>query len=309
LQKFSGYLAADEIYDGPFCILFAVDAKRQRRLAYEILEHSPTQDDIRRFLGRVNRMLMSRCLTVAGITTDGSALYPEPIREIWPNARHQICEFHVIKEINKDVLRVVAKLRKSLAAKIPKLPKGRPSTPEQKAQVRLAKRLRTQIGELFEHRHLLVQHGLSLPEERILRRLSRRHSEIRPLRKLMDEVYRLFDRRCRTDTAQAKLAKLRAKLSRFEHLGKVLSKIQSPNLDKSLTFLDDKLMEATSNSVERANRRHRKMQKAIYRVRTLQSLTSRIAVDMFRDRDLALNAPVLLRLHAARALPIGVLGP
>lgn len=305
MEGFSGYLAADEIYDGPFCILFAVDAKRQRRLAYDILERSPTQDDIRRFLGRVNQMLTARGLTVAGITTDGASLYPDPIREIWPNARHQICEFHVIKEITKDVLRVVAKLRKSLAAKIPKLPKGRPSTPEHKAQVRLAKRLRSRIGELFEHRYLLVQHGLSMSEERILRRLARRHSEIRPLRQLMDEVYRLFDRRCRTDTAQAKLARLRARLSRFEHLGKVLSKIQSPNLDKSLTFLDDKLMEATSNSVERANRRHRKMQKTIYRVRTLQSLTSRIAVDMFRDRDLALNAPVLLSLHAARALPVG----
>lgn len=132
MQEFSGYLAADEIYDGPFCILFAVDAKRQRRLAYDVLEHSPTQDDIRQFLGRVNQMLTARDLMVAGITTDGSSLYPDPIREIWPNARHQICEFHVIKEINKDVLRVVAKLRKSLAAKIPKLPKGPPSTPEQR---------------------------------------------------------------------------------------------------------------------------------------------------------------------------------
>lgn len=296
-------MAADEVYDGPFCVLFAVDSKRQRRLAYEVLDHNPTKEDIERFFRRVDRMLTVRGLSVAGITTDGSPLYPDPIRDVWPNARHQVCEFHVIKEIVKDVLRVVAKLRKSLAAKIPKLPGGRPSTPQQKAQARLAKRLREQIGELFEHRHLLVQHGLSPSEERTLRRLARRHREIRHLREVMDAVYRLFDRRCRTDTAQAKLAMLRGKLSRFEHLGKVLSKIQSPNIDKALTFLDDKELEATSNSVERANRRHRKMQKSIYRVRTQESLSCRIALDMFRDRDMESRAVMLANLHVDRALP------
>lgn len=254
-------------------------------------------------------MLSARGLTVAGITTDGSTLYPDPIRTIWPNARHQVCEFHVIKEINKDVLRVVAKLRKSLAAKVPKLSSGRPSTPAQKAQSRLAKHLREQIAELFEHRHLLVQHGLTPSEERTLRRLARRHREIRHLRELMDAVYRLFDRRCRTDKAQAKLAVLRARLSQFDHLGKVLSKIQSPNLDKALTFLDDKMLEATSNSVERANRRHRKMQKSIYRVRTQNSLSCRIAMDMFRDRDMVVRAGMLATLHAARALPVEGLPP
>jgi transposase len=242
LSNFSGYLSADEVYDGPFCVLFAVDSNQQRRLAYEVLGHSPPQEDIERFLRRVARMLTARGLTVAGITTDGSPLYPDSIKNVWPNAKHQVCEFHVIKEITKDVLRVVSRLRKALDAKIPKLPRGRPSTPQHKAQARLAKRMREQIGELFERRYLLVQHGLSPAEERILRQLARRHREIGQLRELMDAVYRLFDRRCRTEKALAKLAVLRGKLSRFAHLGKVLSKIQSPNIENALTFLDDKML-------------------------------------------------------------------
>lgn len=305
LRGFSGYLAADEVYDGPFCVLFAVDSNLQRRLAYEVLDHSPTQEDIERFFRRVARMLNLWGLTVSGVTTDGSLLYPDSIKNVWPKARHQICEFHVIKEITKDVLRVVAKLRKSLDAKIPKLSRGRPRTPEQKAQSRLAKQLREQIGELFEHRCLLVQHGLSPAEERIVRRLGRRHREIRQLRELMDAVYRLFDRRCRTEKALAKLAELRGKLSKFEHLGKVLSKIESPNIEKALTFLDDKMLQATSNSVERANRRHRKMQKSIYRVRTLESLSCRIALDMFRDKDMQSRTVTLADLHGQRAGSIG----
>jgi hypothetical protein len=43
-------LAADELYDGPFCVLSAVDARRQRRLLYEVLDHDPTQADILWFL-------------------------------------------------------------------------------------------------------------------------------------------------------------------------------------------------------------------------------------------------------------------
>ena len=116
----------------------------------------------------------------------------------------------------------------------------------------------------------------------------------------MDQVYTLFDRRCRTETALGKLAHLRSDLSRFKHLGKVLSKLHSPNLEKALTFLDDKMLEPTSNSVERANRRHRKMQKSIYRVRTHTSITHRIALDMLRDREIEQRPRVVNALRQAR---------
>jgi hypothetical protein len=294
-------LAADELYDGPFCVLSAVDSRRQRRLAYEVLDHSPTHEDIRRFFRRIDAMLKPRGLVVSGVTTDGSPLYPEPLREVWPDAAHQVCEFHVLKEITKDVLRALAKLRKSLAKQIPTLPPGRPATRQHKAQARQVKRLRDQITELFDHRHLVVRRDLSPAQERVLRRLGRRHPEVRDLRQLMDAVYQLFDRRCRTHTALAKLAKLRHRLDRFKHLGKVLAKLRSPNLEKALTFLDDKLLEATSNSVERGNRRHRKMQKSIYRVRAQRSLISRMALDLFRDKGMKSTVIELATLHTVRS--------
>jgi hypothetical protein len=96
----------------------------------------------------------------------------------------------------------------------------------------------------------------------------------------MDAVYRLFDRRCRTHTA---LAKLRMRVRRFRKVGKTLSKLFSPNLEKARTFLDDSLLPATSNAVERGNRRHRKMQKTVYRIRTQQHIHARIAIDILRD--------------------------
>src|SRR5437870_10262440 len=115
------------------------------------------------------------------------------------------------------------------------------------------------------------------------------------------EVYRLFDRRCRTETALAKLAKLRQRVRRFKQVGKILSKLQSPNLDKALTFLDDKLLPSTSNAVERGNRRHRKMQKTVYRVRTQENINNRIALDMLRDFQKESRTETIETLHYARA--------
>ena len=85
---------------------------------------------------------------------------------------------------------------------------------------------------------------------------------------MVEEIYRLFDRRCRTETALAKLARLRAQRPPLQGIGPIFQKLQSPNLEKALTFLDDSLLGSTSNAVERGNRRHRKMQKTVYRVRT-----------------------------------------
>jgi hypothetical protein len=301
LDDFSGYIAADELYDGPYCVLSIVDNHTFKRIAYKVLAHDPTHDDIREFFSRFNEALKTRGLTLKGITTDGSALYPVPITDVFGDTPHQICEFHVLKELTKAVLRAVARVRKELAAKKPKLPRGRPSSKQAKRAARRKKRIERKIGDLFEHRHLFVQHYLTDAERRTLRRITGGLPQLRKLRDIMDEVYRLFDRRCRTDTALAKLTKLRNRVRRFKQVGKTLSKLFSPNLDKALTFLDDKLLPSTSNAVERGYRRHRKMQKSIYRVRTMTRLIARIALDMLRDLQSLVRSLTTKTLHQARA--------
>jgi hypothetical protein len=54
----------------------------------------------------------------------------------------------------------------------------------------------------------------------------------------MEQVYALFDRRCRTQTALDKLAKLRRRVQRFTQLGETLKKLFAPTLEKALTFLN-----------------------------------------------------------------------
>lgn len=277
-----------------------MDNRTFRRLVYEVLDHDPTREDILRFFCRFKAILDARGLTVAGITTDGSPLYPGPVAEVFGDIPHQICEFHTIAELTKAVLKAVARVRKTLAAAKPKLPRGRPS----KAAKRLArhkKRIEKKISDLFDHRHLFVQHHLTPSEKKTLNRITTGLPHLRTLRQIMDEVYRLFDRRCRTETALKKLAKLRQRVRRFQKVGETLKKLFSPNLEKALTFLDDSLLPSTSNAVERGNRRHRKMQKSVYRVRTQDNLKARIAMDMEREARTSRQHLTMAVLHLARA--------
>ncbi len=236
-----------------------------------------------------------------GITTDGSALYPVPIAAVFGDVPHQVCQFHVLAELLKAVLAAVARVRKQLAATKPKLKRGRPGSKEARRAARRKKRLEQKVGDLFEHRHLFVQRRLTASERATLRRITRGLPQLRTLRGLMEDVYRLFDRRCRTATAVAKLAALRARLKRFGRLRAALKKLLAPGLEKALVFLDERLLGATSNAVERGNRRYRKMQKTVYRVRTRRAIEGRLALDLQRERQGDGRAETTQTLHEARA--------
>ena len=285
LEAFSGYAAVDELYEGPYCVLSAVDNRQYKRILYEVLDHDPSHDEIEAFLGRLKRALAERNLTLKGITTDGSALYPEPIRKVFGAVPHQICTFHVIKELTKGVLKALAKERQRLATSKPKLKRGRPSSKDKEARrlARKSKSIQQKISDLFQDRFLFVKRRLTESERKRLVHITRGRPHLRKLRDIMDHIYALFDRRCRTQTAVGKLRKLRHWVKRFKWIGDTLKKVFSPNLEKALTFLDDKLLPATSNAVERGNRRHRKMQKSVYRVRSKVCLEGRIALDMIRE--------------------------
>jgi hypothetical protein len=301
LADFSGYVAADELYDGPFCVLSAVDNRCYKRILYDVLDHDPTHDDIRAFLRRLQTALAARALTLRGITTDGSPLYPTPLAEVFRGVPHQLCQFHVVQEIVKAAMKAVSSERKRLAAQQPKLPRGRPSTKAAKQAARTKKRLAAQRAALFASRYLFVQRHLNKTERKTLWRVSRGLPQLQALRAIMEQVYALFDRRCRTQTALDKLAKLRRRVQRFTSLSDTLKKLFAPTLEKALTFLDEKLLPSTSNAVERGNRRYRKMQKSVYRVRTLAQIRARLALDMWREAQAEGRQQTLASLHLARA--------
>src|SRR5438270_10109892 len=154
-------------------MLSAVDHRRYKRILSDVVDHDPDHEDMRTFLGRLKTALSARALTLFGVTTDGSALSPLPLREVFGEVPHQICMFPIVAEVGKAVVGAVASARKGLAATQPKLRRGRLSTPAAKQAARTKKRLAAQGAALFTHRYLVVQRHLNTTERKTLWRVSR----------------------------------------------------------------------------------------------------------------------------------------
>ena len=297
-------MVIDEVYDGPYTIFYAVDPAAKTRVAFLVTEEGATEATARRFLIQ----LQTYPLVVIGVTTDGSSIYPRPLAEVFPGARHQVCEFHTVKDMNLLALRAVAGVRKRLRALLLPRRKGRPAkrmSPQARRQARQEQAIRDRIAALWENRYLFVQKHLTACKQARLKRITRGQPPLRALRELIVTVYQLFDRRCSTATALKKLDRLRRRhlFAHFPTLHPLVRKLQSPNLEKALEFLDDDLLEATSNAAERANRRYRKMQKTVYRFRCRRMIVARITLDMlwqYQCQSRAAPAQALPFLKAQR---------
>src|SRR5262249_15679578 len=156
-----------------------------------------------------------------------------PLAEVFRGVPHQLCQLHVVKDSVKAVVKAVARERKRLAAQQPTLPRGRPSTKAAKQAARTKKRLAAPRAAWFASRYLFGQRHLNTTERKTLWRVSRGLPQWQALRAIMEQVYALFDRRCRTQTALDKLAKLRRRVQRFPSLGDTLKQLFAPTLEKA----------------------------------------------------------------------------
>jgi hypothetical protein len=221
LEAFAGYVAVDELSEGPYCVLSAVENRQDKRGMYAVLDHDPNHDDIAAFLGRVKTALDERSVSLKGSTTDGAARSPAPIRTVCGEVPHQLCLFHVIKELTHGVLRAVATERERLARSKPTMKRGRPSSTDKTARrlARQSKDMQQKIRDVFPERFVFVQRHLTPSERQRFLHITRGVPQVRKLREIMDPIYALFDRRCRTQTALGTLKKLRQWVKRFQWIG------------------------------------------------------------------------------------------
>jgi hypothetical protein len=109
LGQFSGTLCVDEVHLGRFALLLATDPIRDLPVAFALVGAND-RDHMRRFLGN----LKTWGLTTQVVITDGSNLYPAVLPELWPDAEHQLCVFHILKAINGLNLDAVRRLRTAM---------------------------------------------------------------------------------------------------------------------------------------------------------------------------------------------------
>jgi hypothetical protein len=110
LDGFSGPLCVDGLHLGRSTLLPATDPVRDRPVAFALFAKNAAEH-MRRFL----KNLKAHGFTPQAVVTDGSPLYPALLAELWPDARHQLCVSHVLKDINGKALEAVRRLRRQMA--------------------------------------------------------------------------------------------------------------------------------------------------------------------------------------------------
>jgi hypothetical protein len=271
LQQFSGTLCVDELHLGRFTLLLATDPLADLPVACALVSRND-QEHLRRFLNNLKTWGLSPKVVVS----DGSALYPAVLAELWPTARHQLCVFHCLKDINELIIASVRRLtcalqRRGNAGR--KRKRGRPSKAQRAARAAAGPTLKDQAGFIRKHRFLIVKKSNELDEQQWadLRQLFEYLPELRTLWDFASEVRALLESGARVQTLWKRRAALlrEAKYHRVPELAEALGLLEAGKFRKLVAFTASTAGQRvrTNNHVERANRRLRFWEKVRYKWR------------------------------------------
>lgn len=275
VEHFSGTVCVDELHLGRYALLLATDPLGDFPVAFALVDKND-QAHMRRFLQNLKRSgLMPEV-----VITDGSELYPKLLAELWPEARHQLCVFHVIKDINEHVLDAVKRMRRELARRGNRgrrRRRGRPTKAQRTHAKRRKKTLKEQAHFVFKHRYLIVTRKENLTEQRRdLRKMFEYLPALRTLRTFVERLYHLFAPEQSEHQAYCRRAALvqNAAFALVPELAKALQMLDDVRFPKMIAFLKSPAAKRmrTNNHVERTNRKLRYYEKVRYKWRQRRSI-------------------------------------
>jgi hypothetical protein len=282
LDDFSGTLCVDELHLGRFTLLLATDPLADSPVAFALVDKND-QDHMRRFL----KNLKVWGLAPQVVVTDGSNLYPAVLGELWPDADHQLCVFHAIKDINELILDAVRRLKSAMARRGQsgrKKKRGRKSKRAKAAAARRGLSVKEKAYFVFKRRYLIVKRRENLTEsERAdLAQMLVYLPELTVLRRFADRIYGLFD--TPKDLHQASCR--RAALMRdptfraVPELAKAMEQLDGEKFGKLMAYLKNPASRRvrTNNHVERTNRMFRFLEKVRYKWRRRRTLVRFVVV-------------------------------
>jgi transposase len=181
VREFSGILCVDEVYQDDLALLLAVDPaapEGDRLVGYQLVTGAVEAGTMEAFLSRLKHI----GLEPAEVVTDGSSLYPAVLRQIWPQAAHQLCLFHETRRVTKAVMKLINGVRRTLPGGPttinhqevrglrPQPPTPDPTDPATQRWQRRQQERRRQIAQVhtltdqgFSQRAIARQTGLSRP--------------------------------------------------------------------------------------------------------------------------------------------------
>jgi transposase-like protein len=276
LEHFSGTLCVDELHLGRFTLLLATDPLRDLPVAFALVAAND-QDHMMRFL----KNLKNWGLNPQVVVTDGSNLYPGVLAKLWADAEHQLCVFHVIKDINKLILDAVRRMRTAMGRRGKagrKKKRGRKGAKSKAAAARRGMTKKEKAKFVFKHRHLIVTRRENLTEAQRddLQRMLGYLPELATLRRFADRIYWLFDTpkdwhqaSCRRSTIVRDPAFLAV-----PELVKAMEQLSAEKFPRMMAYLKDPISGRvrTNNHVERTNRMIRSWEKVRYKWRRRRTL-------------------------------------
>jgi len=271
LQQFSGTLCVDEIHLGYSTLLLATDPLRDLPIAFAVVQAND-QEHLGRFLGQ----LRDHGLQPHVVITDGSNLYPAVLARLWPTAEHQLCVFHVLKDIHSYVLAGVRRRCKSMrgAANRRRRPRrrGRPRHRDT-AQFRQQRELQQHAQFVYRRRFLIVtrrDHLSPLQQEQLHQTLEYLPA-LRVLRRFVDAVHHLLEAAQTEAQAWHRYECLMRDpaFASDPDLAPALKMLTPGQFTKMIAFLRSPVGQRvrTNNHVERLNRQLRYYEKVRYRWR------------------------------------------
>jgi hypothetical protein len=287
LAQFSGTLCVDEIHLGRKTLLLATDPLGDFPVAFALVRAND-QDHMRCFLQNLTTWGFSPQVVI----TDGSNLYPTLLAALWPQARHQLCVFHVLKDLNDCVFDAFRRLRRRLGRQGRRRRRGRPSKAQRRARARRGARQRDQAHFLWKHRHLLVRRPEAMSDRDVdhLGQMLVYLPALGTLRRFVVAVYQLFDPEQSPHQARCRRAAL-ARVPEFQadaDLARALALLRPEKFEKMIAYLHSPAARRvrTNNHVERVNRRLRYFEKVRYKWRRRRTIVRFVvlALDRWRQR-------------------------
>ena len=178
------------------------------------------------------------------VISDDSPLYPKVLQELWPDAEHQLCVFHVIKNINKLVLDALRRMRNALSRKGNagrRKRRGRKSKAQKLRQERRGPTAKEKSKFIYKHRFLIVMREEEFDEEdkKNLKQMKQYLPELATLREFTSQLYALFDMDQREHQAKCRRAVFvkKATYQAIPELAKALEMLVPEQFTKMIAFL------------------------------------------------------------------------
>jgi hypothetical protein len=267
-ERFSGTLCVDELHLGKTTLLLATDPLQDLPVAFALVDQND-HDHMRRFL----QNLKTWGLEPEVVVTDGSNLYPELLAELWPDACHQLCIFHVLKDLHKLVLDAVRRLRRGLSRRGNRGRKRKRGRPAKGRSRRRGLTNKEKSAFVFEHRYLVVKRRerMSPQEKADLATMVSYLPELKILRNFVDRLEMLFEEAQSEELAWGRHAALlrRSGFLAVPELAAAIGMLPVEKFAKMIAFLKSRACDRvrTNNHVERVNRKLRHQEKARYKWR------------------------------------------